>query len=295
MDIRARLQEQLTSAIMNGFAQLGGDPLDAIRLAQTFATQEDWIKQETSKVALAGGAGALLPGMAALTLPAGIAYLLRKIATMSWGVGAHSGVYVLEGEPSSDLINILTLWVNENQPDTVLERRALHLSAFAYAQTTAGHAHLDTLLAHAPELGLDSTTRNTLTALRTVVDAYAESPQGYALVRAVAGKAAAEQALHDAQARLGDSAMRVRFNVANPGESLVKAVEGRMRITRALAEQIALQILLSLPLRVIITALPVVGALLNAVISAQFLQGVGDSAVRYYADALTADELRGLG
>ena len=63
-------------------------------------------------VGLAGGVEMAIPGIHALTIPAGIAFLIHKMAYISWGIGAIKGAYVIETAQHSDLRNILTLWAN---------------------------------------------------------------------------------------------------------------------------------------------------------------------------------------
>ena len=108
------LQEQVAEAIVIAFDDLGGDPQDAVLDAMSHDSLESWTNQEIVMVGLAGGAEMAIPGIHALTIPAGIAYLIHKMAYISWGIGAIKGAYVIETAQHSDLRNILTLWANNS-------------------------------------------------------------------------------------------------------------------------------------------------------------------------------------
>src|SRR5215213_10218230 len=108
------LQEQIAEAIIAAFDAFGGDPQNAISAARNHATVESWMQQETAMVAVAGGVEMAVPGLHALTIPAGISYMIHKMAYLSWGIGAIKGAYIVETAQNSDLRNILTLWANDN-------------------------------------------------------------------------------------------------------------------------------------------------------------------------------------
>ena len=102
------LQEQIAVAITSAFEELGGDANQAVEAARHHSRVDDWVQQETAKIAVAGGVEMAIPGIHALTIPAGITFLLHKMATISWGIGAIKGAYIVETSQYSDLRNILT-------------------------------------------------------------------------------------------------------------------------------------------------------------------------------------------
>ena len=104
------LQEQIAEAIIAAFDELGGDPQNAISAARNHATVESWMQQETAMVAVAGGVEMAVPGLHALTIPAGISFLLHKMAYICRGIGTLSGGFVVETANYSDIRNIMTLW-----------------------------------------------------------------------------------------------------------------------------------------------------------------------------------------
>ena len=107
------LEDTIAEAIVMGMDELAGSPQRAVESAMDCESASQWIKQETTKLAIIGGAEMVVPGLHAFTIPTGISYLLHKMGYISWGIGALKGAYVIETEAYSDLRNILALWANE--------------------------------------------------------------------------------------------------------------------------------------------------------------------------------------
>lgn len=280
MDIRTRLQTQLAQAILTGFETLGGDPVDAVIAARKHATVEDWINQETTLIAIAGGAGMVIPALGGMTLAAGMAYLLHKLAVICWGIGALKGAYVVEDPQFSDLLNILTLWMAGKEQTTRVERMALGMDAFLVAVTDEGSAALNAAVA-----GITAQTpahhANALYALLTLTTRYPADEHAQRLVAVLTNPAAANAALKAAQSR--PTAVGEALHQAT-GDRLLNALGGK--INQETAMQIALALLADVPLRFVMSLLPGVGAILNAILNAQVMRAVADAAAAYYDSPL---------
>ena len=109
------IEDNIAEAIVTAMDELAGNPERAVKAAVDCASVPQWIKQETTKLALIGGAEMVVPGLHAFTIPTGVSYLLHKMGYISWGIGTLKGAYVIETEAYSDLRNILALWANEGQ------------------------------------------------------------------------------------------------------------------------------------------------------------------------------------
>lgn len=286
MNIRQRLQAQVAQAIISGFEMLGGDPVDAVIAAKKHETVEDWIHQETTMIAIAGGAGMVIPGLGGLTLAAGMAYLLHKLAVICWGIGAHKSAYIVEKPQFLDLLNILTLWVAGKNNLERVERMAIHLDAFFYAVTDEGYAALeaaiDALNAEASAEAPAPHVANALYALRTLADGYASDEQAQRLLAALSDENRAKAALMAARSRENAAP---KDSPRHTGDPLLNALGGK--INQETAMQIAVALLADVPLRLIMGLLPGVGAMLNAMLNAQVMRAVADAASAYYEAGLS--------
>lgn len=276
IDIRTRLQAQLAQAILTGFETLGGDPVDAVIAARKHETVEDWINQETTMIAIAGGAGMVIPALGGLTLAAGMAYLLHKLAVICWGIGALKGAYVVENPQFSDLLNILTVWMAGKEQAAQVERLALGMDAFLYAVTVEGAAALNTAVTDIrPQTPAHHA--NALYALLTLAARYPVDERAQRLVAALTDADTAKAALSAAQSR---SVTTVDVLHQATGDRLLYALGGK--INQETAMQIALALLADVPLRFVMSLLPGVGAILNAILNAQVMRAVADAATAYY-------------
>lgn len=274
------LQQQIAEAIMIAIDELGGDPQGAIDAALRHRTIHDWLSQETTKIALAGGAEMLIPGIQGLTIPAGITYLLHKMAHISWGIGALQGAYIVETVDYSDLRNILALWANASYYNAqILEFRALSVNAFDYALTDEGSEIIVQRLQAATAQD-DQVMVNTLRVLRNLAGSLAHDERAATMFRALMGVEHTNQAL-----------VLARRRAAELPEPMRERQEINARISTRLAGRLAAQISTRVPARFVMGFIPVAGAVFNAIFNAQTLRSMANTAVKYYEKGLTREEL----
>ena len=199
------LEETLAEAIIMALDELGGDPQAAVDAAMSCDSVDQWINQETTKLAVAGGAEMIIPGLHAFTIPAGITYLMHKLAFISWGIGALKGAYIIETESYSDLRNILALWANNTHFNaSIIEHLAISLDALQWAVTADGQKAIPKLL----KSKTDETTLKTYRILQELAEQYATGDErGYLIVESIYGTEAADAMLtsaKDAVKPLGD-------------------------------------------------------------------------------------------
>lgn len=268
------LQDQIAEAIVLAFDELGGNPNMAIEAAKQHDTVESWLQQETTKVAFAGGAEMAIPGLHALTIPAGISYLIHKMAHISWGVGTLKGAYVIETAQHSDLRNILTLWANGSYFNAhILEHLSISMSAFEYVLTDEGYVKLSTALEKGAEI--DNVVLNTLDILQTLAQDFPGDERAQRMVETITG-----------QAHMQDLVISAKDHIptARVG-TLDKPMNSR--ISAKLAGRLATQISMRVPARVVMGFIPLAGPIVNAIFNAQTLNSMADSATKYYDHQLT--------
>jgi hypothetical protein len=269
------LEQQIADAIIIAFDELGGDPYEALRKALYHRTVKDWVSDETTKIALAGGVEMAIPGLHALTIPVGISYLMHKMATIGWGIGALSGAYVVETAQYSDLRNILALYANGNLYNaSLLDYQAIHRDAYAQALTPAGYA---ALVEATTNLERTDITANTWRLLRTLAEEYSGDEGAQRQVRLLLGARAAEDALAAAQDRYVLE------------REMLLPMERRMGAKLAL--KLAAQISGRVPARFLMGFVPLAGPIVNAFFNAQTLRGMAEAAEVYYRSAFTVSDL----
>lgn len=269
------LEQQIADAIVLAFDDLGGNPLDAVRKALYHRTVTDFVRDETTKVALAGGAEMAIPGIQVLTIPVGISYLLHKMAVIAWGVGALKGAYVVETPRYSDLRNVLTVYANDSLYNgAILSHQPIHRDTFGYALSEAGYQALLTLTADPDRADLHGRTWR---MLRQLSEEYSLDERAYQLYRMVAGAAAADAAQQAA-------AHRYVTDTALP-DPIERRIGGK------LALKLAARISARVPARLVMGLVPIAGAILNAFFNAQTLQEFAAAAETYYDQMLRRDQL----
>jgi hypothetical protein len=273
------LQEQIAEAIVIAFDELGGDPQNAVNAAMQHDTTESWLQQETTKIALAGGAEMVIPGLHALTIPAGISYLIHKMAHISWGIGAIKGCYIVETPQYSDLRNILTLWANSSYYNAhIIDYMAIGMDGFEYALTEEGQKALDAALSKMPVNEPKNAVFKTLETLKQVSMDFGADERAQQLVQTITGREHAQELI-----------VRARDNV--PQNNTATKLMQR-RISTKLALKLATRISARVPARLVMGFIPFAGAIVNAFFNAQTLRGMADSADKYYSNAFSADSLK---
>lgn len=268
------LEQQLAEAIALAFDQLGGEPLDSARKALYQRTVGDWVRQEATKTAFIGGAEMAIPGLHLLTIPAGISYLLHKMASISWGIGALRRATIIETPHYSDLRNILTLWANNGYYDaSQFSHRALHLSAWQYVLSAEGYAHL----MHLKPKHEDEGDQRTRAIALQLARAFPEDERSQGLLKLQAGSKALETALAVPES-------------ARPATPFGEGGEASRRLGAKLALRLGVQLSARVPARLLVGVIPVVGVIVNAFANAGTLQSMADSADKYYANAVRVDE-----
>lgn len=265
------LQEQLAEAIIIAFDDLGGDPQDAVRQATRHDTTESWIQQETAIIGIAGGVEMAIPGLHTLTIPAGIAYLMHKMAYISWGIGAIKGAYVVETAQYSDLRNILTLWANNSYYNAhLLDHMAIAFEAFEYALTDEGYARIKAI-------SEDKDENNIVIKTLSVVEN---------LVYDFGGDEAAQELVQTLSRRdeIGEMVISAKDKV--PVRKSVFTREMERRISNKLALRLASRISARVPARLVMGFVPLAGPLVNAFFNMQSLNSIANSAGKYYDNQL---------
>lgn len=270
------LQEQIAEAIVIAFDDLGGDPQQAIDAAMKHDTVASWRQQETATIAIAGGAEMAIPGIHAMTIPAGIAFLMHKMAYLSWGIGAIKGAYVVETAQFSDLRNILTLWANSSYYNAhILEHMAIGMDAFEYVLTEEGYKVLEESLENVDEKNV---VVKTLGVLQNLVYDFGGDERAHLLVQSIAGREQVEEMVVSAKANV-------------PNRASVFAQEMERRISNRLALKLASRISARLPARFVMGFIPLAGPIVNAFFNAQSLLSMAESAEKYYDNQLRKSTL----
>ena len=272
------LEDTVAEAIVMAMDELAGNPQHAVEAAMDCQSAAQWIKQETTKLALAGGVEMVVPGLHALTIPSGISYMLHKMGYIGWGIGALKGAYIIETEAYSDLRNILALWANDAHFNaSLIEHLAVSVESLAWALTAEGQLAMPGLLASAS----DDTTRRTFHILQALAENYvAGDERGFLVVEAIAGRAAAEEMLASGKAHVKPLG----------GEVILTRPLGR-RISRRLAGKLTSRLGARIPARFIVGFVPLAGAIANAFFNAQSLQSMAEAAEKYYDRRLRREHL----
>lgn len=268
-------EQQIADAIVLAFDDLGGNPLDAVRKSLYHRTVADFIQDETTKVALAGGAEMAIPGLQILTIPVGISYLLHKMAVITWGVGALKGAYVIETPRYSDLRNVLSVYANDSLYNgAILSHQSIHRDTFGHALSESGYQALLTLTADGDRADIHGRTWR---MLRQLSEEFAVDERAYQLYRMVAGAAAADAAQASAANRY--------LTDATPPDPLERRIGGK------LALKLASRISARVPARLVMGFVPIAGALVNAFFNAQTLREFAGAAEAYYDQMLLREQL----
>ena len=264
------LEDTIAEAIIMAMEELGGDPQHAVNSAMDCESVDQWINQETTKLAIAGGAEMIIPGLHALTIPTGITYLMHKLAFISWGIGALKGAYVIETESHSDLRNILALWANNTHFNaTIIEHLAISVDALEWTLTEEGQKTIPKLL----KSQTDETTLRTYRILQELAENYvAGDERGYLVVEAIEGEEFARTLLTTGKANIKP--------LDDNGFFFTRPL-GR-KISTRLAGKLASRLGARVPARFIVGFVPLAGAIVNAFLNAQTLQSMAESAEKYY-------------
>lgn len=273
------LEDNIAEAIIMALDELAGNPERAVKSALDCESVAQWTKQETTKLALIGGAEMVVPGLHAFTIPTGVSYLLHKLGYISWGIGALKGAFVIETEAYSDLRNILALWANEGQFDaSIIEHLAVSLDALRWVMSEAGQAAMPDLLSASE----DSATLRTYHILQKLAENFvAGDERGYSVAEAMLGAEAASQMLEAG-----------RENVKHLNcEVMLTRPMGR-KVGRRLASRLASRIGTRIPARMIVGFLPVAGAIANSFMNVQTIGSMASVAEKYYDRRLRLDHLQ---
>ncbi|MDQ7027187.1 MAG: hypothetical protein Q9P44_16705 [Anaerolineae bacterium] len=273
------LQEQIAEAIIIAFDELGGDPQDAVDAATQHDTVDSWLQQETTKIAIAGGVEAAIPGFAMLAIPAGISYLLHKMAHISWGIGAIRGCYVVETPQYSDLRNILTLWANSSYYNAhIIDYMAVGIDAFEYALTDDGQKALDKAVKKVPQDEPKNVVLKTLEVVQLLTYDFGADERAQRLVQSITG-----------EEHLQELVVRAKDNVPENSNKNVPLLN--RRISTKLALKLSTRISTRLATK-LLSNIPFAGPVVNAFFNAQTLRGMADSADKYYSNVLREDSLK---
>lgn len=95
------------SLVIEAFEAVSGDTSGARAAASEFSSPAAWGTWQGTQAAGAGAAALALPGAHIPALAADLAFLMRKLAFCTWGVGFLHGCTV---DGKGDLANVLGLW-----------------------------------------------------------------------------------------------------------------------------------------------------------------------------------------
>lgn len=297
------LEDRLTDAVALAFENLGGDPVEAVTTARTHDSLDAWIRAQTLQTGLAGGLEVSLPGLQGATLAAGTLYLLRKMARLSWGIGAFQDAYVLELGGLSDIRNILILWADQDS-DTPAppDHRAIGLDLLLHVLDTPGRLALYDLIDRTEP---DTLTAYTLAVLADVCEVFDGSLAAREMVAALRDEAQASTAHRAAQRFITtqtshetgiEASRRNDRKPARPSSAAQGAVARTMgrKVSTRVARDVAMQLAARMPIRYLSGFIPIAGAVINATYNAQTLASMGRAARAYYEDRLTLGEFYAL-
>ncbi|MGB1288585.1 MAG: hypothetical protein ACPG7F_18775 [Aggregatilineales bacterium] len=277
------LQEQIAEAIIAAFDELGGNVHPAAEAAMRAGSVEAWVQQETAKIAVAGGAEMIIPGLHALTIPAGITYLMHKMAYISRGIGALKGAYVIETAHYSDLRNILILWANgEYYNAHLLDYLSVSVDIFAHVLSDDGYATLTAASAKAAENNIDNVVMNTLHVMHTMANEFNGDEQALRMIATLTDDERAMAVAEAAQKRMP----------IDPAVQVSRPMTQRMG-TR-LATRMATRFASRIPAQFLVGFIPVAGAVVNAFFNAQTLMSMAEMAEKYYDHQFRIKDLEAL-
>lgn len=273
------LEDTIAEAILMAMDELAGNPQLAVSSAMDCESVTQWINQETTKLALVGGAEMVVPGLHAFTIPTGISYLLHKMGYISWGIGALKGAFVIETKAYSDLRNILTLWANDTDFDaSLIEHLAISLECLQWVMSAEGQAAMPKLL----ESSADETTLRSYHILQKLAENFvAGDERGFNVFGAMAGREAADELLAQGKANIR------HLN----SEVMLTRPLGRKASWR-LASKLASRLGTRIPARLIVGFVPVAGAVANAFLNVRTIQSMTEAAEKYYDRRLRLEHLQ---
>ncbi len=272
------LEDTIAEAIVLAMDELAGNPQKAVTSAMECASVTQWINQETTKLAIVGGAEMVVPGLHAFTIPTGISYLLHKMGYISWGIGALKDAFVIETEAYSDLRNILALWANDTHFNaSIIEHLPISMESLQWAMTEEGQAAIPKLLASSS----DETTLRTFHILQRLAENYvAGDERGFMIVEAIAGS--------DYAAELKIAGQE---NVLHLHSEVILTRPLGRKVSWRLASKLASRLGTRVPARLIVGFVPLAGAIANAFLNVQTMQSMAEAAEKYYDRRLRREHL----
>jgi hypothetical protein len=200
------------------------------------------------------------------------------MATISWGIGALKGVYVVETSQFSDLRNILALWANASYFNAhIIDHLAISMDAFEYALTEEGADSLHTMLEKHPDQ--QNVVMETLRVLETLAHDFGGDERAQQMVSAISGQERTQELIVSASARQ-----------PQPINLFEKPMS--RRISTRLALRLAARISARVPARFVMGFVPFAGAVVNAFFNAQTLTQMADTAQKYYDNPLLRESLQ---
>jgi len=273
------LEDTIAEAIILALDELAGNPQNAVDSAMDCNSVEQWITQETTKLAIVGGVEMVIPGLHAFTIPTGISYLLHKLGYISWGIGALKGAYIIETEAYSDLRNILALWANNTHFNAeLIEHFAISVDVLEWGLSAEGQKAMPKLL----KSDKDETTMRTYHILQDLAENYvAGDERGFMVVQSIKGTDKAQQML----------AIGKEHVTPIDDEAILTRPLGR-KVSARLASKLASRLGGRIPARMVVGFIPVAGAIMNAFLNAQTLQSMAEAAEKYYDRRLRLEHLK---
>lgn len=246
-------EELLADALIEQFRLLGGKPEEAARSAAKYKNAQDWIAYHKTQTVAAGVGSGLIPGASFALMSADMAFLLHKLAYMSWGIGTIYGCKVYS---KPDFLHILQIW-GEN------ETRQGDMMAVSYPFVKAVNA----IMAIQSMMKLENLTEAKELAV------YNELGKLYAAT----GK------LEHAIAHWGDrdGAHGVKLNIARK-----KLVKVGAKLSQKMAKKLATKIASKVAAKFVLGIVPIIGAATSGYVNHWMMDGIAHSAIQYYARAI---------
>ena len=277
------LQQQIAEAIVAAFDELGGNIHPAAEAAMRVGSVDAWIQQETAKIAVAGGAEMIIPGLHVVTIPAGITYLMHKMAYISRGIGALRGAYIIENAYYSDMRNILMLWANgEYYNAHILDYLSVSADVFTHVLSDDGYEVLTAASEKAANSKVDNVVMNTLFVMHTMANQFNGDEQALKMIATLTDE---EQAMAVAEAA------KNRMPVAPP-----KQISSEMtrRMGTKLATRLSTRLAARIPAQFLVGFIPMAGAVVNAFFNVHTLMSMADMADKYYSHQFRVKDLEAI-
>ena len=249
----ADFEEMLADALIAQFALLGGDPREATRSAGKYTHIDDWVTYHKSQTIAAGIGSGLIPGASVALMSADLAFLLHKLAYMSWGIGEIKGCKVYS---KPDFLHILQLWSEEDG-----DKSDMLAVSYGFVKAVNASVSLADLmnfekLNEAQELAVYNELGKLYSSYGSIsktVDIWGNNE--------------------------GEAGLKVKI-------ARKKLIKVGAKLSHKLAKKLATKIASKMAAKFLLGFVPLVGAAASGYINNWMMNGIADSAKKYYGRAI---------